>query len=113
MEIGMLWFDNNKEVDLFTRIKRAVEYYKEKYGKDPNVCFIHPSMLPDDYSESKPLSLKSITTIEIRSSPLILPNHFWIGINSPTSVAGQNGKFRADHPESIDRSPGLNQAALT
>lgn len=110
MQIGMLWFDNNKEADLFTKISRAVQYYQEKYGKTPNICFIHPTMLPDDHHESKPLIMKTPTIIEIRASPLVLPNHFWIGINSQTLLAGQNGRFLADHPKSRDLSPTLNQA---
>ena len=45
MNIGMLWFDNDKKTDLSDKIKRAASYYKEKYGQNPNLCFVHPSML--------------------------------------------------------------------
>ncbi len=46
MNIGMLWFDNDPKADLAVKIKRAAQYYRNKYGKTPTLCFVHPSMLP-------------------------------------------------------------------
>jgi hypothetical protein len=87
MNIGMLWFDNDPKAGLSTKIERAATYYRTKYGKAPTVCFVHPSMLP----ASSPPELqqspdgKSYTPegVEIRSNRSVLPNHFWIGVNSP------------------------------
>ena len=45
MNIGMLWFDNDKHSDLTTKIKKAVDYYHTKYGKAPNLCLVHPKTL--------------------------------------------------------------------
>ena len=88
MEIGMLWFDNDKKSDYEAKIERAATYYRDKYGKTPNLCFVHPCMIPNNGSQAadtvgqKPetLSLKS-QGVEIRTSKTMLPNHFWIGIN--------------------------------
>ena len=28
-------------------MNRAIAYYQKKYGQTPDLCFVHPSMLPD------------------------------------------------------------------
>ena len=77
MDIGMLWFDNDKKADLQAKIARAARYYQDKYGQAPNLCFIHPDMLP---SESLPGNGDQETGLEIRTTKTMLPNHFWIGV---------------------------------
>jgi hypothetical protein len=72
MNIGMLWFDNDPKAELGFKIRRAADYYRSKYGKTPDLCFVHPSLLVD----CKPQTGK----IEVRSSRSVLPDHFWIGI---------------------------------
>ena len=74
MNIGMLWFDNDNKTELTVKIKRAVDYYQQKYGQIPNLCFVHPSMLP---ANSKPEA-----GLELRTTRSVLPNHFWLGVNS-------------------------------
>ena len=69
MKIGMLWYDNSKD-DLVIKVDRAAEYYAEKYGKTPNVCFCHPAMVPQDAQAS----------IELRLTPTIIEHHYWIGV---------------------------------
>ena len=46
MNVGMLWFDNDPKVNLDMKVERAATYYRNKYGKAPTLCFIHPSMMP-------------------------------------------------------------------
>ena len=46
MDIGMLWFDNDQNMDLQAKIERAARYYHDKYGQTPNLCFVHPGLLP-------------------------------------------------------------------
>jgi hypothetical protein len=74
MEIGMLWFDNDKKRDLLAKLKRATKYYQDKYGKAPNLCFVHPSMLDTNNLIHQP-------GVEVRTSSMIQPQHFWIGVN--------------------------------
>jgi len=83
MNIGMLWFDNDPKTDISLKIERAARYYSEKYGKQPNVCFVHPSML-----QAVPGDKKTRNDIEVRTTKSVLPNHFWIGINGTISPAG-------------------------
>ncbi len=72
MDIGMLWFDNDPKSDLQSKVNKAAEYYRAKYGEEPNLCFVHPSMI----SEGK-LNAGKIT---LCSNPAMIPHHFWIGV---------------------------------
>lgn len=73
MEIGLLWFDNDPAADLASKISRAAEYYRVKYGEDPNLCFVHPSML----AERK---RSRAGAVAIRPNSTVLPHHYWIGV---------------------------------
>ena len=76
MNIGMLWFDNDIKADLPTKIQRAASYYRTKYGRTPNLCFVHPSMLPAPMNQS--------AGVELRTSRSVLPNHLWMGVSVST-----------------------------
>jgi hypothetical protein len=92
MNTGMLWFDNDPKTALTAKIERAADYYRHKYGRDPNLCLIHPSMLPtndpvrskdgngsvqgEKMEDDKPKHGK----ITIRPYRPVLPGHLWIGI---------------------------------
>ena len=79
MNIGMLWFDNDPQIDIRTKLNRAIAYYQKKYGQTPDLCYVHPSMLPD----------KNINPsgVDLQPDQMILPNHFWIGLKaSATSI---------------------------
>jgi hypothetical protein len=73
MKIGMLWFDNDPKTDLPTKISQAAVYYQTKYGARPDLCFVHPSMIPENPARSG--------GIEVRPNRLVLPNHIWIGMH--------------------------------
>ena len=83
MNIGMLWFDNDTKSDLLTKVSRAASYYQNKYGKQPNICFVHPSMAQ---TKSEDQAIKT-GKIEIRLTKSVRPHHFWIGIQSLNGVA--------------------------
>lgn len=78
MNTGMLWFDNDKLTDLATKIERAAAYYVKKYGTQPDLCFVHPSMLAGAASPAR--------GIEVKTTQQILPNHFWIGVHESSAV---------------------------
>jgi hypothetical protein len=86
MNAGMLWFDNDPKTALTTKIERAVDYYRHKYGRDPNLCLIHPSMLPSDGIAEKdnPATGNSVLSaaegVVVRPYRPVLPGHLWIGI---------------------------------
>jgi hypothetical protein len=89
MNIGMLWFDNDTKSELTVRVERAAAYYRTKYGRTPNLCFVHPSMLASAGAQASTEPGKKsgfAAGVEVRSNRSVLPNHFWIGVNSAAEV---------------------------
>lgn len=74
MNTGMLWFDNDPKVDLLTKIQRATEYYQNKYGQKPDLCYVHPTMIDEKKQRT--------TGIEVQSNQMVLPNHLWLGVKT-------------------------------
>lgn len=72
MNIGMLWFDNNPKTDLASKVSEAASYYQKKYGRRPNLCFVHPSLFGQD--------AKGANGIEVRPNLNIQRNHLWLGL---------------------------------
>jgi hypothetical protein len=72
MHTGMLWFDNSNAT-LQVKIEKAADYYCKKYGRRPDMCLIHPTMLEKDQK----LDIPGMT---IRPYRPVLPGHIWIGI---------------------------------
>lgn len=73
MKTGMLWFDRDLKTDLPGKISQAAAYYQKKYGRWPDICFVHPSMLKEETPKAR--------DIQVLSNQVILPNHLWIGVN--------------------------------
>jgi len=71
MHTGMLWYDNSPTT-LNIKIQKAADYYHKKYGRFPNLCLVHPSMLNGNHFEEE-------RKITIRSYGPVLPGHLWIG----------------------------------
>lgn len=71
MHTGMLWFDNS-QVALDIKIRKAMDYYHKKYGRIPDLCLVHPSMLKDAKLEDR--------KIIVRPYRPVLPGHIWIGV---------------------------------
>ncbi|HMD80503.1 MAG TPA: hypothetical protein VKE92_04290 [Anaerolineales bacterium] len=71
MHTGMLWFDNSQTA-LNTKIRKAIDYYHKKYGRNPDLCLVHPSMLKDSNLE--------VERITVRAYRPVLPGHLWIGV---------------------------------
>lgn len=83
MNIGMLWFDNDPKAEVGVKIERAATYYRSKYGRTPNLCFVHPSMVgaANGANGSNGNSNLKSGTVLVRTSSSIRPNHFWIGVD--------------------------------
>ena len=73
MHTGMLWFDNSQTA-LTVKIQKAVDYYNKKYGRSPDLCLVHPSMLE---TNQRQLEINKLTVRPYRPA---LPGHIWIGI---------------------------------
>jgi hypothetical protein len=77
MHTGMLWFDNSQTA-ITVKIEKAVEYYKKKYGRQPDLCLVHPSLL-----EASDRQL-AIAGLMVRPYRPVLPGHIWIGMEDKT-----------------------------
>ncbi|GAB1470110.1 hypothetical protein MASR2M66_09870 [Chloroflexota bacterium] len=73
MHTGLLWFDNDPRTTLSVKIQKAMEYYIRRFGRKPNLCLVHPSML--DVNQIQ-LELGKLVVRTYRS---VSPGHFWIG----------------------------------
>jgi hypothetical protein len=77
MHTGMLWFDDS-QITLNMKIQNAMEYYRKKYGRVPDLCLVHPNMLKDTKLLCSPVIFgsgsrtknKSASRIRVESYPL-------------------------------------------
>ena len=81
MHTGMLWFDNSQTA-LNIKIQKAVDYYHKKYGRTPDLCLVHPSMLEQNNQRQleTPALASGVNKLTIRPYRPVLPGHIWIGI---------------------------------
>jgi hypothetical protein len=70
MEIGMLWFDNSND-PAAVKIRRAAQYYENKYLRKPNAAYVAP-----DFGQAE------VEGIKVDTSKRVLKNHIWMGIES-------------------------------
>ena len=92
MEIGLLWYDGDSKRSLETKIEVAAGRYREKYGRWPNTCYVHPQSMKGRagselwvaYSARNPPA-----RIQVVSAPNILLHHFWVGERRQMPVAAE------------------------
>ena len=88
MEIGMLWFDNDRKTSIPNKVERAAQYYQKKYGVNPDICYVHPKMVKGECSTKNDSSKEAkkeqirIGKILVLINEMVLPDHFWIGIKT-------------------------------
>jgi len=91
MEIGMLWYDDDAKQPLDAKVASAVEYYKNKYGAAPTVCYVHPNMLPAERASSTESALSVAEAfrvsagVQLRPMRTVMINHFWLGVGDNTT----------------------------
>jgi hypothetical protein len=73
MKIGMMWLDTDKQRTLDEKVKRAAEYYRDKYGRLPEVCLVNERLLEDE---------KKVGRVLVQPAKAILPSHFWLGMTA-------------------------------
>jgi hypothetical protein len=70
----MLWFDADQKTGFEIRVQRAADYYRQKYGRKPNLCFVHSQGSEEGVPEN-------VAGVTVRRSASVLPDHFWLGID--------------------------------
>jgi hypothetical protein len=74
MQIGLLWYDDDPRRALEEKVSQAAARYREKFGREPNVCYVHPTVMV--HNEAK------CGAVRVLAAPGILPHHFWLGVES-------------------------------
>jgi hypothetical protein len=71
MTNGMIWFDNDPQRQIGDKIRLAVQFYQQKYGRVPTVCSLNPQF--EGLIQSGDRSLNYEFNGELS------PDHIWIG----------------------------------
>jgi hypothetical protein len=98
MQTGLLWYDDDPQRPLEAKINLAAEHYRDKYGRLPDTCYVHPQAvashppgnlqvachLAPSASQLSGRRASGATaagdgTVRVISAPNILVNHFWLG----------------------------------
>jgi hypothetical protein len=80
MNVGMLWFDDNKETTFEQKIKAVKERFNKKYSAKYglcNMCYVNQLMIKEE------IIVEGIT---IKQSKTIMKNLFWIGNNEQKRI---------------------------
>lgn len=73
MRIGMMWLDDDKGISLEEKIRRAADYYRNKYGRSPDLCYVNTRALAEE---------RRVGQIEVLPARNVLPHHFWMGMKN-------------------------------
>lgn len=82
MDIGMLWFDKDPSIPFSGKVERASEYYRRKYGKHPDICYVHPQTVGNGFSVEEEEDELQVGGLVVQINDRVLPHHFWIGIRN-------------------------------
>ena len=74
---GLLWFDDTATRPLADKVALAAQRYQQKYGHVPEVCYVHPDELKGQNA--------SADTVKVLPAKMVLPHHFWLGVEIKSS----------------------------
>lgn len=97
MEIGLLWYETQKEKPLGARVLAATAAAWRRLGA-VDTCYVHPTELPDGECV--------VEGVRVKSSARVLRGHLWIGRESRPAVVSN----RTAEQDIV--APGLGQLSL-
>ncbi len=71
MNIGMLWQDGDEKQDLEAKVARAADHYRRKFGQQPDICFVHPTLASEPTTKAG---------VAVRPSRTVMRGLLWIGM---------------------------------
>ncbi len=71
IDFGLLWFDNDRKCDLGDKVERAALRYQAKFGRRPNICYVHQASIEREVE---------CRGVRIVGAANILPDHYWVGV---------------------------------
>jgi len=83
---GLLWFDDNPTRAISDKVERAVQRYQQKFGHNPDVCYVHPAHLKEG-------ELSLADGVKVLPAKSVLPHHFWLGVVE--NADKRNGRRKA------------------
>lgn len=78
MQEGLLWYDADPNRGLGDKVARAAARYQTKFGRRPNVCYVHVSLLE--------AGLEEMDGVRLVARRNVLKHHFWIGVAETTEL---------------------------
>ena len=89
--VGLLWFDDDPGKTLGQKVEKAVRRYTEKFGRQPTVCYVHPSML----NGHGPVPVAGVRLAPRRS---VLRDHFLV-MREEDETDGRRGELPRPAPD--------------
>lgn len=71
LDWGLLWFDNSDK-PRNQKIIDAATRYRQKHGRRPNLCYVHPSEMEG--------MCGMVDGVTIVADAATLKHHYWIGV---------------------------------
>jgi hypothetical protein len=78
MQVGLLWFDNDPQRAVASKIEDAAQRYREKFGRSPDTCYVNQKLFDKGPAA---VAAPCVASHDVRVVPAanVLPHHFWIG----------------------------------
>ena len=84
MDVGLLWYDSDPRRELEDKVGQAARRYREKYGRWPNTCFVHPKAVNGQGDHELRVACRPRrreATIRVVTAPNVLLHHYWLGVS--------------------------------
>ncbi len=78
MDFGELFYIADKRLNLEERVLWAAERYQKKYGQQPTLVMLHPSLLK--------AGQKRLGRLRLEAKKSVLPNYLWIGVPADEAI---------------------------
>jgi hypothetical protein len=72
MELGELYYIPDPSIGLEQRVLWAAERYQKKYGQQPTLVMLHPSLLK--------VGQRQLGRLRLEAKKSVLPNYLWVGV---------------------------------
>jgi hypothetical protein len=66
----LVWYDGDRKRPLRAKVEAAAERYQERFGAAPELVLLNPAQAGEE---------AEIAGIPVRTTPLVSPNHLYIG----------------------------------
>ena len=103
MDIGLLWYEAQKDKPLTARVQAAAAAARRRMGP-VDTRYVPPTELPD----GDPV----IEGVQVRSSARVLRGHLWIGQESRPAVVSNRTAEQDTLNKTVSLAPGFGQLSL-